>query len=336
VIEGDFLNEVDLMLATLVDAPFDDPDWLFETKWDGVRALCLVDSSRQITLRSRNGKDLLKKYPNLARIGQAFRSVPAVIDGEIVSLDPRGKSSFQRLQNLIERQDGAPRGGERSIKYVAFDLLVIGNRDVRGKDLERRKAMLAALIIPAAGVVYSRHVFGQGKKLFSAATRKQLEGVIGKRRSSTYIGGRSRDWIKIKVVHEQEFVIGGWSEPRGSRHGFGSLLLGVYDGGRLHYVGPVGTGFDTTSLRHIARLLRVLEIAKSPFTTMPCSHAPTHFVSPKLVAEVKFGEWTKDGLLRQPVFLRLRDDKRPRDVIRSSIRPHRGELCTDVRTPDGF
>jgi bifunctional non-homologous end joining protein LigD len=239
------------MLATLVDAPFDDPDWLFEMKWDGVRALCLVDSSRRITLRSRNGKDLLEKYPNLARIGQAFRSVPAVIDGEIVSLDPRGKSSFQRLQNLIERQDGAPRGGERSIKYVAFDLLVIGNRDVR---------------------------------------------------------------------YEQEFVIGGWSEPRGSRHGFGSLLLGVYDGGRLHYVGHVGTGFDTTTLRHIARLLRVLEIAKSPFTTMPCSHAPTHFVSPKLVAEVKFGEWTKDGLLRQPVFLRLRDDKRPRDVIRDRER----------------
>ena len=141
------------MLATLIDAPFDDPDWLFETKWDGVRAICSVDSRRRVTMRSRNGKDLLLKYPGLAKIGKAFRSIPVVVDGEIVSLDAHGKSSFQRLQNLIESQHGMVRRGERSIKYAVFDLLSAGGRNVRREPLEERKRMLEALVVAGRGVV---------------------------------------------------------------------------------------------------------------------------------------------------------------------------------------
>ncbi len=306
-----------LMLATLVDAPFDDDDWLFEVKWDGFRALCTVHTDGRVELRSRNDKDLLAKFPELEDLGAAFDTRPVIVDGEIVSLDERGRSSFQRLQNRIESRRPKPHAGEGTTAYAAFDLLYADGRDLRGEPLEERKAMLERMIVPGHHAIYSKHVVGRGKELFTLAKREELEGIIGKRRDSTYQSRRSRDWVKIKAVHEQEFVIGGWTEPRGSRRYFGALLLGVYDGDDFVYVGHVGTGFSTALLGEIHKKLEPLEIKTSPFKgKLPKSNAPVHFVRPRLVAEVKFSEWTNDGYLRAPVFLGLRDDKPARAVIR--------------------
>jgi bifunctional non-homologous end joining protein LigD len=309
-------GNVGVMLATLVDAPFDDQNWLFEIKWDGFRALCTVDAGGNVGLRSRNDKDLLVKFPELATLGEAFESLPIIVDGEIVSLDERGHSSFQRLQNRIESARPKPRSGEGTMTYVAFDLLFADGRDLREEPLEERKRRLESLIVPGHGAMYSKHVVGRGKDLYALAKREHLEGIIGKRRDSTYQARRSRDWVKVKATREQEFVVGGWTEPRGSRSAFGALLLGVYDGTDLVYAGHVGTGFDGERLDAVYKKLKPLEINESPFKTKPKSNSPAHFVSPKLVAEVKFTEWTDEGQLRQPVFIGLRDDKPARSIVR--------------------
>jgi bifunctional non-homologous end joining protein LigD len=308
--------DVSPMLATPIDHPFDDDAWLFELKWDGFRATAMIDSDGNVDLKSRNGKDLLTKFPELGQIGEAFESLPIVVDGEIVSLDASGKSSFQRLQNRIESVRRKGRPSTEALTYVAFDLLFADGRDLRDEPLEERKKLLEQLLKPDHGVMLSKHVIGRGKELFALATQQQLEGIVGKRRDSKYIGRRSRDWIKVKAACEQEFVIGGWTNPRGSRSGFGALLLGVYDGKNLQYAGRVGTGFDAKKLQAISKLLRPLEITHSPFTTLPDADAATHFTRPELVAEVRFTEWTDDGILRHPAFIGLREDKSAQDVVR--------------------
>lgn len=308
------------MLATLADKAFDDPDWLFEIKWDGVRALATVRPGRPPSLRSRTGKDLLVQFPELADLGRAFSSLPVVVDGELVSLDRYGRSSFQRLQPRLNRRSADP-ALERSVPvtYVIFDLLYAGTRDLRAARLEDRKARLQHLLRDgAAQVMLSKHVDGAGKRLFAFARQHKLEGIIAKRRDSPYLERRARTWLKIKTHLEQEVVIGGWTEPRGSRERFGALLLGVYERGALRYVGHVGTGFDSQTLERVMRALKPLEIRRSPFATEPPSNSPAHWVRPVKVAEVKFGEWTKDGIMRQPVFVGLRDDKAAKDVVRES------------------
>lgn len=317
-------HTVGVMLATLIDAPFDDQKWLFEIKWDGFRALCTVDSDGRVDLRSRNDKDLLAKFPELESLSEAFGSLPIIVDGEIVSLDERGRSAFQRLQNRIESRRVRPRREAGTITYVAFDLLFADGRDLRDEPLEERKKLLEHLLVPGHGAMYSKHVIGRGKDLYALARREGLEGIIGKRRDSIYQARRSHDWVKIKALQEQEFVIGGWTDPRGSRTAFGALLLGVYSGKKLTYVGHVGTGFNRALLGAIAEKLKALEVKTSPFTTTPKSNAPAHFVRPELVAEVKFSEWTDEGLLRQPVFLGLRDDKPAGEVVRERAAPAKG------------
>ena len=306
------------MLAMLVDKPFDDPEWLFEIKWDGVRAISTLESGRAPQIRSRNDKDLLPQFPELAQLARAFSSLPAIVDGEIVSLDRYGRSSFQRLQPRLNRRTSDP-ALERAIPvtYVIFDVLYAGKRDLRASTLDERKAQLERILRASAPhIMVSKHVIGAGTKLFAEAKRRRLEGVIAKQRDSAYVERRSRCWLKIKTHLEQEAVIAGWTEPRGSREKFGALLLGVYDDGHLRYVGHVGTGFDRQLLETVYLKLKPLETTRSPFATKPPSNAPVHWVRPKLVAEVKFGEWTKDGLMRQPVFVGLRTDKNPEDVVR--------------------
>lgn len=312
-------HDVTPMLATLVEEPFDDPDWVFEVKWDGFRAIASIDADGGVTLTSRNGLDLLRRFKDLASIGAAFRSLPVVVDGEICALDEAGRSSFQALQQV----DINARAKKRTpLTYVAFDLLYADGRDIRALPLEERKAKLEELIVPGRGVLYSKHIAGKGKAFFELAQHEQLEGIMAKRRDSPYRTTRSRDWLKIKAKHEEEFVIGGWTEPKGSRAEFGALLLGYHEGDKLAFAGQVGTGFNQKLLREIGAELRKRERKTSPFGSLPRMRPAPHFVTPDLVAQIAFAEWTHDGLLRQPVFLGLRPDKRAADVVRE--RPQAG------------
>ena len=318
-----------VQLATAVDAPFDDNEWLFEIKWDGFRALATIEADGSVTLTSRNGKDLLGKFPELADLGHAFRSLPIVVDGEIVALDERGRSSFQRLQNRIESIRGPRRtAGGGKITFAAFDVLFADGRDLRKLPLEERKNILESLIVDGHRVIYSKHVIGDGEKLFKLAEKGGLEGIMAKRRDSEYESGRrTRTWLKIKTAKRQEFVVGGFTDPRGSRSGFGALIVGYYQKGKLIYAGHVGTGFDAKMLAALSARLKKLERKTSPFaTTPPKSAAPAHWVSPELVCEVRFTEWTDEGYLRHPAFMGLREDKDAKKVVRESEIPH-GEVA---------
>ncbi len=295
-----------LMLATLVDEPFDDPDWLFEIKWDGYRALCTIEDN-SFSLVSRNGLDMLRRFPDLEDLAGAFASVPIVVDGEICSLDAKGRSSFGRLQEAMRKPVG--------LTYVAFDLLYADGADLRSKPLEERKALLERMIRDDGLVLYSGHVLEKGKALYASARKSKLEGIVGKKRDSTYQERRSRDWVKIKTGYEQEFVVGGWTEPKGSRKGFGALLLGVYQGKSLRFVGSVGTGFSAKLLAELYERLRKLERKSSPFSNEVIANSPTHWVKPELVVEARFSEWTRDGYLRQPAYLGLRPDKAAIEVV---------------------
>jgi bifunctional non-homologous end joining protein LigD len=306
------------MLPTLVDQAFDDEEWLFELKWDGIRAICTLRGKGKYELISRNGLVMNKKFPELEGLDGEFARAPLVLDGEIVSLDAKGHSSFQRLQRRFKP---GPDGGAETgrIVYAVFDLLYDGRKDLHATPLEKRKTALEKLIGRNPNLVmYSKHVIGKGKELFAVARRQGLEGIVAKRRDSSYQERRSRDWLKIKTHLEQEFVVGGWTDPQGSRSGFGALLLGVYKKGSLVFVGGVGTGFDGALLRTISAKLMKLAAKTCPFAQPPPPPIArtSHWVKPTLVAEVKFGEWTAEGLLRQPVFLGLRDDKDPKDVVR--------------------
>jgi bifunctional non-homologous end joining protein LigD len=296
-----------LMLATLVEKPFDDQEWLFEIKWDGYRALCTIDANGVLTLKSRNDLDMLKRFPELKQLATAFSSVPIMVDGEIVSLDKAGRSEFQRLQESQKKPAG--------LTYAAFDLIYADGKDLRSTPLEERKALLERLIADDALVLYSKHVVERGKALFETAKKRGLEGIMAKKRTSTYQERRSRDWLKIKAHKEQEFVVGGWTEPKGSRTGFGALLLGVYDKKALRFVGSVGTGFDAKKLRDLHARLGKLERKSSPFVNDVEANAPVHWASPQMVVEVRFAEWTRDGYLRQPTYLGLRQDKSAKDVV---------------------
>ncbi len=296
-----------VMLSTLVREPFDDDDWLFEIKWDGYRAICTIDEKGTMTLRSRNGLDLLKRFPQAAGLAQAFASIPIEVDGELCCLDSRGRSSFQKLQDAAKTK--AP------IVYVVFDVIYADGRDLRHEPLETRKALLEGLIRDDDLVLYSKHIVGKGKEFFALARKRGLEGVVAKRRDSTYEERRSKAWLKIKAHLEQELVIGGWTDPQGTRAGFGSLLLGAYDGGKLIYAGNVGTGFSEERLGELHAALKELARKTSPFAQGDVLRG-AHYVEPKLVAQVRFAEWTRDGLVRQASFLGLRADKAARDVVR--------------------
>jgi len=306
------------MLATLVDKPFDDPEWVFEIKWDGVRAISVLEAKKLPRVRSRNGNDLLPQFPELLDLHKAFRSLPVVIDGEIVALDRHGRSSFQRLQPRLNRRTSDP-ALVRAVPatYVIFDLLYAAGHDLRKATLDERKAALQRLLRPRAPhVMLSKHVVGSGRKLFAFAKRRSLEGIIAKRRDSPYVERRSRLWLKIKTHLEQETVIAGWTDPRGAREKFGALVLGVYQKEKLIYVGHVGTGFDRELLDLLMKKMKPLLTSRCPFAVRPPSNAPVHWVRPTLVAEVKFGEWTDEGIMRQPVFIGLRQDKNAKDVVR--------------------
>jgi len=299
------------MLATLADAPFDDPDWVFESKWDGFRMVTTIAGGK-VTLYSRNGKLLSDSYRPVAqaleRIGR-----DAVLDGELVALDAHGVSRFQLLQNALKEQ--------ARLRYCIFDLMFLGGKDLRRQPLVARKERLQALLPEDALISFSAHRPERGKRYFQEAQRQGLEGLMAKRSASLYLSGaRSTDWLKIKTARRQEAVVVGFTAPRGSRPHFGALVLAVREGSAWRYAGHVGTGFSRAVLEQIHGLLRPLRTAASPFATRVKDEAATTWVAPKLVAEVKFTEWTSAGEMRHPVFLGLRTDKRPEDVVRERER----------------
>jgi bifunctional non-homologous end joining protein LigD len=308
------------MLATLAEGAFDDPQWLYEIKWDGYRAITYLDGG-SVRLVSRNQNDLTAAYPELHSIDDSVKARTAILDGEIVALDEQGRPSF----GLMQQRTGIGSGGRRiqrtrddiSVVYYVFDLLYLDGYNVMSAELGHRKELLASILMPSDLIRYSDHYIGNGKALFEAAAQRQLEGIVAKHRSSQYVQNRSREWLKIKIVKQQECVIGGYTDPRGARENFGSVVLGLYDGqDRLIHVGHAGSGFTEESHAELWKRLHALETKRSPFFGKVESTRPVHFVKPDLVAEIKFTEWTHEGQtggmkMRAPVFEGLRFDKKP-------------------------
>ncbi|HYX83600.1 MAG TPA: non-homologous end-joining DNA ligase [Gaiellales bacterium] len=301
------------MLATLTERRFSDPDWIFERKLDGERALGGRVGGRA-ALRSRTGRDLADAYPELVH---ALGRQPAddfVVDGEIVGYQGR-EPSFAALQRRMQLRSAerARASGVRVVYYV-FDLLRLEGDDLTGVELRQRKARLRRTVRFAAPLRFTPHRNEAGELAYRDACRRGWEGVIAKRASGTYRAGRSTDWLKFKCVNEQEFVIGGFTDPGGSRAGFGALIIGYYESGRLRYAGKVGTGYDEETLRSLGERLRGLEQRDPPFDARPAvAHA--HWVRPELVAQIAFTEITREGRLRHPRFRGLRRDKPAEEVV---------------------
>ena len=308
------------MLATIVAQPFSDADWLFEIKWDGERALAWVADGKA-TLRSRTGKDITAQYPELVCLPEALHPKRAIVDGEIVVLDERGHSNFERLQERMHvRAPSAALVARHPATYYAFDLLYCDGFDLREAALTGRKEMLRKILRPenleagpAGCARFSDHLAEKGKELFELARREGLEGVVGKRADSHYVGARSTSWVKIKATRTLDAVVGGWTAPRGGREHFGSLLLGLYDDGKLRFIGHVGSGFDNKGQTAIAGDLQRLATTKCPFARVPETNEKAFWAKPALVARVRFTGWTQEQRLRAPVFLALRHDARPED-----------------------
>jgi bifunctional non-homologous end joining protein LigD len=295
------------MKAVLWDEPFSDPDWIFERKLDGVR--CLAHRDRNgLRLVSRTDRTMNGDYPELVEALQHEPYDDFVIDGEVVAFDSQGITSFSRLQRRHREQV--------AIFYYAFDLLRLGGEDVRELPLRERKARLRRALRFKGRVRFSPHRNEHGEELFRDACRKGLEGLMAKRADSPYRATRSSDWRKLKCHAEQELVIGGYTAPQGSRTDFGALLVGYFEDGRLRYAGKVGTGFDQATLRDLGARLRKLERDDSPFVDVHPIPRGTHWVEPELVGQIAFTEWTRDGRLRHPRFLGLRNDKPARDVVK--------------------
>ncbi len=310
------------MLAESVAEPFDGTEWLFEIKWDGYRAIAFLESGK-VRLVSRNQNDLTARYPELKDMAQLIKAKTAILDGEVVALDEEGKASFSLMQQRTGFRPGRHRAAGNAdvpVLYYAFDLLYLDGYDWRRVPLEERKRKLASVLVAGDGVRYSDHYEERGKALFEIARKKGLEGIVAKRRASCYEERRSGEWLKIKIRHRLEAVIGGFTETKGSRTHFGSLVLGLYDKqGRLIHVGQAGSGFNQKSLGEISKILTKLETNKNPFFGDVEALRKVSFVKPGLVAEIEFAEWTggtsagSGPKLRAPVFLGLRDDKNPKE-----------------------
>jgi bifunctional non-homologous end joining protein LigD len=294
------------MLATLIDAPFDSKDWVFENKWDGFRLVAKTER-RSVTLYSRSGLIVSDNYKPIAEALEKVKK-DAVIDGELVAVDEHGVSRFQLLQNALNTA--------ANLQYCVFDIIFLDGEDLRSLPLLERKKRLKSILPKDPLLTFSEHWPEHGKWLFKEAERNGLEGIMAKRAASRYLSGaRSKDWLKIKTAKRQEAVIVGFTAPRRSRPRFGALVLAVREGKGWRYAGHVGTGFSHAMLEELYAKMLPLRATKSPFTQRIKDEALTTWVKPKLVAEVKFTEWTSGGEMRHPAFLGLRDDKKALDVV---------------------
>ncbi len=295
------------MLATLTEERFSDKEWVFEKKWDGIRCLAFRDAKGKVALRSRNDLPLDSRFPDVAAAIKEQLTTSAVLDGEVVAF--RGKhSSFEELQ-----QHGT------KVFYYVFDVLYLDGHDVRELPLRERKQLLRAHVHFDGPLRFTAHRNEAGEDEYRKACARGDEGVIAKRADAPYRPGRSRDWLKFKCVHNQELVIGGYTDPKGSRAAFGALLVGYYDGDDFVYAGKVGTGFDDKTLRNLYERMKPKERGTTPFTRGRLKvprDGSMHFVEPELVGQFGFTEWTRDGMLRHPRYEGLRDDKAAREVVR--------------------
>jgi DNA ligase D-like protein (predicted ligase) len=303
------------MLATLTDRRDFGDDWLLERKFDGERCVARKRGG-DVRLESRTGKDLTGTYPEVRAALIAQRARELLLDGEVVAFEG-DQTSFSRLQQRL----GTSAPSQQQIAaypvvYCVFDVLEIDGEDLTPRPLEERRARLTRALRPSAALQLSQAWRDEAQRRFDDACRAGWEGLIAKRADAPYAPGRSKDWLKLKCVWEQEFVIGGYTDPTGSRTDFGALLVGYHEDGRLRYAGKVGTGYTAARLRDLGARLRSLATSGSPFVDASPIPRGTHWTRPELVAQIGFAEWTKDGRLRQPRFLGLRDDKRPADVTR--------------------
>jgi bifunctional non-homologous end joining protein LigD len=304
-------------LATLSKHPPEGDRWLHEIKFDGYRILARVNKGA-VQLWSRNQQEWTTKFRQLAECLESLNAESAWLDGEVIAIEPNGISSFQRLQNALRER----RAGE--LIYQVFDLLYLDGYDLRAVPLARRKQLLAELLLDGdrqTRIRYTEHFAGDGPEFFRQAGRMGLEGIVSKDRTKPYVSGRSADWLKTKCVQRDEFVVGGFTDPSGTRHGIGALLVGYYDGEqRLHYAGKVGTGFSDRLLGELRQRLNRLEQQQSPFIDFGQDRVKrgTHWVEPALVAQVEYSEWTDDQILRHPSFAGLREDK-PAATVRRDV-----------------
>jgi bifunctional non-homologous end joining protein LigD len=310
---------IPLMLATLTDRRKFGHEWLLERKFDGERCVA-HKADREVRLESRTGKDLTGTYPEVRAAVAAERPRSLLLDGEVVAFEA-GKTSFGRLQQRLGVGKPAPDlVAAFPVVYCVFDVLEVDGEDLREWPLGKRRARLARSVRPGTALQLSEAWSGDSERRFVEACRSGWEGLIAKRANAPYLSGRSKNWLKLKCAWGQEFVIGGYTDPGGSRTDFGALLVGYYERGRLAYAGKVGTGYSAATLRYLGARLRKLETAESPFGDIRPIPRGTHWTQPELVAQVGFAEWTSDGRLRQPRFLGLRDDKRPAEVVRERAR----------------
>jgi bifunctional non-homologous end joining protein LigD len=290
------MPELGAMKAVLADVPFSDPGWIFERKLDGVRCLAHRDRGGPVRLLSRTDRDMNGQFPELVRALESEKGADFVVDGEVVA--------FERPRERVP------------VYLYLFDVLRHEGRDVRDLPVRERKALLREALRFEDPLRYTPHRNERGEELFRDACRKGLEGIIAKRADSPYRAGRSRDWLKLKCHAEQELVIGGFTAPQGSRTDFGALLVGYWEDGALRYAGKVGTGFGQATLRELGAQLRELERDSPPFDHVHPVPRGTRWTEPELVAQIAFHEWTRDGRLRHPRYLGLRDDKPAREVVR--------------------
>jgi len=329
-------STLDAMLATAVTAPPGGSHWLYEIKWDGVRALCLIDNGA-LQIHSRRGNRAEKQYPELADLPKHVNAKTVWLDGEICVLDADGRARFELIQPRINaKPSAAPRLAEESpATLFLFDVLYADGYDLRGVPLDDRKRLLQSLVTPGDHIRISDSYATDGAQMLDAARNMGLEGVLAKDRRSKYEEGRSRNWLKLKVLNEQEFVIAGFTA--GERDYFGALVLGFRENGKLRHAGQVGTGFDQKLMKVIHDRLQPLIIKSSPLDPKPKIKDVT-WVRPEIVCQIRFLEWTQEGMLRAPVFVGLRDDKLPTEVVReASVEPVAGkldlsgkELITDI------
>jgi bifunctional non-homologous end joining protein LigD len=305
-------------LATLTKDRFSDPEWLFERKLDGERLLAFRDDSG-VRLLTRNDRDVTGTFPEVADALRSQKADGFVVDGEVVAFRD-GQTSFSMLQQRLGVAHPTPALiKDYPVTYYIFDVLFADGQDTRGLPQRERKERLHTLLNFTGPLRYTEHRAGDGEAFYRQACVDGWEGLIAKRADAPYAEGRTRNWLKFKCISGQEFVIGGWTDPQGTRQGLGALLVGYYDAdGRLAYAGKVGTGFSTATLRSLHESLSALERDTSPFAVGKPPRAGVHWAEPRMVAQIEFAEWTTDGLLRQPRYEGLRDDKDPAEVVRES------------------